>query len=118
MSHPPGEVPPHRVFAALGDQSRLALVALMLARGPATATELAAPLDITRQAVAKHLGVLAEAALVTSRREGRAVRYALDERQLDAAAAWLTRTRAAWTRRLDALAAAVADDAPDGTTPT
>lgn len=95
--------PPHVVFGALGDASRLQLVGLLLDRGPSTATELAGHLSITRQAVAKHLGVLAAAALVVARRDGRHVRFGLQPDQLDAAAAWLARTTAGWDDRLDAL---------------
>jgi predicted transcriptional regulator len=51
-----------RVFDALGDPGRRALVASVAARGTATATELAAELPVTRQAVAKQLGALADAA--------------------------------------------------------
>jgi DNA-binding transcriptional ArsR family regulator len=45
-----------RVFTALADPSRRAILAALAARGPATATDLAARLPITRQAIAKHLG--------------------------------------------------------------
>lgn len=100
-------VPPHVVFGALGDASRLRLVALLLDRGPSTATELAGQLSITRQAVAKHLGILADAALVVSCRQGRHVRFGLLPDQLEATADWLARTTAQWDDRLDALEALV-----------
>jgi DNA-binding transcriptional ArsR family regulator len=54
-----------QVFAALADPSRRAILAALAAGGPATATDLAARLPITRQAIAKHLALLAEAGLVT-----------------------------------------------------
>ena len=65
------------VLAALADPTRRDVLAAVAARaGRATATDLAAELPVTRQAVAKHLGVLANAGLVTSERQGREARYA------------------------------------------
>src|SRR5690349_12358198 len=67
------------VFAALADPSRRSILAALAARGPATATDLAAHLPITRQAIAKHLALLAEAGLVIPEPgERRRVRYRLD----------------------------------------
>ena len=63
------------VFAALADPTRRTVLQEVATRGSATATELSAPLGITRQAVAKHLGVLADAGLVDGRRAGRETRY-------------------------------------------
>ena len=54
------------VFAALSDPTRRALLTRLSDGGPATATQLAAELPITRQAVVKHLEALREAQLVTS----------------------------------------------------
>ena len=51
-----------QVFAALADPTRRAILAALASRGPATATDLAVDLPITRQAVAKHLALLAQAA--------------------------------------------------------
>ena len=62
------------VFAALADPTRRTVMREVSTRGSATATELALPLGVTRQAVAKHLAVLAEAGLVDARREGRETR--------------------------------------------
>jgi DNA-binding transcriptional ArsR family regulator len=55
-----------QVFSALADPNRRAILAALAAHGPATATDLAERLPITRQAIAKHLGLLADAGLVTS----------------------------------------------------
>ena len=55
-----------QVFAALADPTRRAILAALAAGGPATATDLADRLPITRQAIAKHLALLAEAGLVTA----------------------------------------------------
>ncbi len=54
------------VFAALADPNRRAILATLAADGPATATDLAARLPITRQGIAKHLGLLADAGLVVA----------------------------------------------------
>jgi DNA-binding transcriptional ArsR family regulator len=71
--------------------------------GPLTATELAEHFPVTRQAVAKHLDTLAEAGLVMSARDGRAVRYQLHEGALDTATQWMASVGDAWDRRLHAL---------------
>src|SRR3970282_1223348 len=54
------------VFTALADPTRRGILAALAASGPATATDLATRLPITRQAIAKHLGLLAEAGLVAA----------------------------------------------------
>jgi DNA-binding transcriptional ArsR family regulator len=55
-----------QVFAALADPTRRAILAELASRGPATATDLADRLPIARQAIAKHLALLARAGLVTA----------------------------------------------------
>ena len=60
-----------QVFVALADPSRRAILAELASAGPATATDLAARLPITRQAITKHLYTMADAGLLRSRREGR-----------------------------------------------
>ena len=65
------------VFFALGDPSRRGLLRRIAEVGAATATELAAELPVTRQAVSKHLRALAGAGLVRARRSGRETRYEL-----------------------------------------
>lgn len=88
------------VFSALGDPTRREVLQEVSARGDATATELAATMAVTRQAVAKHLGVLAEAGLVESRRAGRETRYAPTPAPLGDAIAWMTELGAQWDARL------------------
>lgn len=88
------------VFAALADPTRRAVLQRLLDDGPATATALSPSFAMSRQAVVKHLGVLADAGLVTAERHGREVRYAGRAEPLVDAAAWLARTGAAWDRRL------------------
>ena len=91
------------VFSALADPTRRELFETIARQGPCTATELAADRPITRQAVAKHLGVLGEAGLVTARREGRETRFRATPAPLAAARRWIEQTGAAWDRRLGAL---------------
>jgi DNA-binding transcriptional ArsR family regulator len=72
-------------------------------RGSATATELAAELPVTRQAVAKHLAALRAAGLVEPTRVGRETRYRLTPERLAEATAWIERVGAQWDERLAAL---------------
>jgi DNA-binding transcriptional ArsR family regulator len=88
------------VLAALAEPIRRRLLDVIADRGEATATAVAAELPITRQAVAKHLAVLDRAGLVTARRQGREVRYALRPEPLDDAARWMTELAAEWDARL------------------
>lgn len=93
-----------QVFIALADPSRRAVLAALAARGPATATDLAARLPITRQAIAKHLGLLAEAGLVTPEPgERRRVRYRLRSAPMQVAQQFLAALARDWDDRLDAL---------------
>ena len=91
------------VFDALGDPTRRWIVERLSGDGPQTATQLAADLPISRQAVAKHLGSLADVGLVAPVREGRETRYNLQPQPLEAAAAWAMKVGARWDERLDRL---------------
>ena len=91
------------IFDALGDPGRRALVASVAERGTATATELAAELPVTRQAVAKQLVSLADAGLLRATRVGRETRYAVTPQPLGDAAEWLIAVGAQWDVRLAAL---------------
>jgi DNA-binding transcriptional ArsR family regulator len=83
------------VFVALADPTRRSLLDAVAQRDDGvTATELAAALPISRQAVAKHLGVLQSAGLVSSRRTGRETRYRPTTAPLDEASAWIARLAA------------------------
>ncbi|HEY7023991.1 MAG TPA: metalloregulator ArsR/SmtB family transcription factor [Candidatus Limnocylindrales bacterium] len=95
------------VLSALADQSRLTLVD-RLARGPATAGELAALLPIARPGVSRHLRVLREAGLVEVHRDAQRRIYGLRPQPLEAIDTWLSRYRALWEKRLDALHAEIA----------
>jgi DNA-binding transcriptional ArsR family regulator len=91
------------VFAALGDPGRRALVEAVAARGNATATELAAELPVSRQAVAKQLTTLADAGLLHATRAGRETRYEVTPGPLEDAVAWMVDVGAQWDDRLAAL---------------
>jgi DNA-binding transcriptional ArsR family regulator len=91
------------VFGALGDPNRRYLVEALAGRETATATELAAELPVTRQAVTKHLAALGEAGLVESTRVGRETRYRLTPAALVEALAWIERVGVQWDARLAAL---------------
>jgi len=91
------------VFGALADPTRRQLVDWLSEGGPATATQLASRLPISRQAVMKHLAILAEAGIVLSRREGREVRFRLQPEPLAAAMEWMAALAARWDERLEAL---------------
>ena len=93
------------VFAALSDPTRRQVMRALSERGAVTATELAAGLPVTRQAVTKHLHALSDAGLVTSVREGRETRYRLTPRPLAAAMDWMVDVGARWDDRLETLKA-------------
>jgi DNA-binding transcriptional ArsR family regulator len=91
------------VFAALSDPTRRRLLDHLSRRGPASATELAGALPISRQAVSKHLALLEEAGLVAGERAGRERRFRLTPAPLSEAVSWITSVGAEWDDRLDAL---------------
>jgi DNA-binding transcriptional ArsR family regulator len=101
---PDTETVAEQVFTALADPSRRAILAALATRGPATATDLAAQLPITRQAIAKHLALLAEAGLVTAEPgERRRVRYRLHSAPMQVGQQFLAALARDWDRQLDAL---------------
>jgi DNA-binding transcriptional ArsR family regulator len=91
------------IFAALGDETRLRLVARLCAGGPQSIARLTAGSEVTRQAVTKHLLVLADAGLVRGVRQGRESRWALEPEQLEVARRYLELIARQWTERLAAL---------------
>lgn len=91
------------VFAALGDERRLALVSRLSAAGPQSITRLTAGSDVTRQAITKHLTVLAGAGLVRGVRRGRERIWEIDTKRLDDASRWLEEISKRWDERLDRL---------------
>lgn len=92
-------------FQALADPVRRAIVA-RLSRGPATVNELAAPFEMTKQAVSKHIQVLEHAGLVTRTRDAQRRPVHLHAGALETLTAWIDGYRLAAEhsyRRLDAL---------------
>ena len=95
------------VFAALADPTRRAVLRAVAAGDADTATEIAARLPISRQAVAKHLAQLERAQLVDGQREGRETRFQATPAPLADAIGWMTAVGAQWDIRLAALGDAV-----------
>jgi DNA-binding transcriptional ArsR family regulator len=94
------------VFAALADPTRRGILAQLASRGPATATDLATVLPVSRQAIAKHLGLLTEAGLVVAEPgERRRVRYRLHSAPIQVAQQFLAALARDWDwdTSLDAL---------------
>jgi DNA-binding transcriptional ArsR family regulator len=98
-----------RVFAALSDPTRRAMVDRLLA-GPVTVTELAGPFPMTLAAVLQHLKVLQDSGLVSTEKHGRVRTCRAETGPLREAERWIAQRRTAWERRLDRLAELV--DAP------
>jgi len=95
------------VFAALGDETRLAIVARLSSGGPMSIVRLTIGAGVTRQAVTKHLQVLMLAGLVRRHRVGRATRWELEPERLQAARRSLDAISAQWDDALDRLKAFV-----------
>jgi len=91
------------VFAALADPVRRAILT-RLNEGDVTVSELAAPFDISLQAVSRHIQVLVRAGLVTQQRTGRIATCRLDSGPIFAAAVWIARYSRYWQTQFDTLA--------------
>jgi DNA-binding transcriptional ArsR family regulator len=89
-----------QLWSAVGDPTRRRMLDLLLTHDGGTATTLSAHLPVTRQAVAKHLGVLQRAGLVHITPSGRERRYQVDETQFARAVAQLSSVGASWDARL------------------
>ncbi len=101
-----GTDPAGPVFEALADPVRRRLLS-QLSAAPATATELAAGLPISRQAVAKHLASLSQAGLLERERTGRDVRYRVTPEPLTEAVSWMAQVAGQWDERLTRLTSAL-----------
>ena len=91
-----------RVFQALADPSRRSIVD-RLSRGPASVSELAAPLSMSLPAVMQHLGVLEASGLVRTEKVGRVRSCTLEPDVLSTAEQWIHERRTLWVKRLDRL---------------
>ena len=88
------------LWSAIGDPTRRRMLDLLLIDGQGTATSLGQQLPVSRQAVAKHLGVLDRVGLVRATQAGRERRYQVDDAQLARAVAQLTSVGSTWDARL------------------
>ncbi|HWO13947.1 MAG TPA: metalloregulator ArsR/SmtB family transcription factor [Polyangiaceae bacterium] len=95
------------VFAALGDETRLALVARLGHDGPLSIARLTEETRVTRQAVTKHLEVLARAGLVLAQRTGRERLWVVNPQKLHDARRYLEQMSKQWDEALERLAAFV-----------
>ena len=91
------------LFAALGDETRLRLVLRLSSGGPRSITQLSAKSAVSRQAITKHLRVLADVGLVRSTRRGREQVWDLEPRRLADAHAYLDRISTQWDAALTRL---------------
>ncbi|MFK4118781.1 ArsR/SmtB family transcription factor [Streptomyces longwoodensis] len=88
------------LWSAVGDPTRRRMLDLLLTGNGGTATTLSEHLPVTRQAVAKHLGLLGRVGLVHATPSGRERRYEVDEAELARAVEQLSSVGAAWDARL------------------
>lgn len=105
-----GKIDIGRVFYALGDPTRRAIVD-RLSAAPSSVSRLAEPLDITVTAVAQHLAVLEECGLVKTQKVGRVRTCRIESAGFDALQGWIAEHRTLWERRLDAIGDVLDDDA-------
>jgi len=94
-------------FAALGDKTRLHLIAVLCTGGAMSITDLTAGTELTRQAITKHLQVLADAGLVRDLKVGRERRWQFEAARLEDARRALDAFAARWERALDRLKASL-----------
>lgn len=104
-------VPLDRVFHALSDPARRSMLE-RLSRGPASVSELGAPLAMTLAAVVQHVQVLEESGVVRTEKVGRVRTCHLESSPLRAAEGWINERRSTWERRLDRLGELLAEDEP------
>jgi DNA-binding transcriptional ArsR family regulator len=110
----PGPAEAATVFFALGDETRLRVLAMLCAGGMFSISQLTATTDISRQAVTKHLQVLADAGLVTDLRIGRERLWQFEPARLADARNLLDVIGSQWTDALGRLKLAVEGEQPPG----
>ncbi len=91
------------LFAALGDETRLVLLGRLGAGGPQSITRLTSGTRVTRQAITKHLHILAAAGLVHDSQRGRERIWAIELERVDAARHYLDLIAQQWDEALDRL---------------
>lgn len=101
--------PSDALFAALADPTRRSILRAVAERGPVTATALSDGLPISRQAVAKHLGLLRNAGLVVADRAGRETHFVAVGASLEDLGAWAEQTGRRWDDRLARLRVRLGD---------
>ena len=106
-SRPPDGLAFAPVFAALGDETRLALVNRLSERAPCSISELAAGSALTRQAITKHLRALEKAGIVRAEIAGRMCLFELELEPLDQARDYLAKVSKQWDEALSRLQAFV-----------
>jgi len=106
-----------RLLHALADPTRRRIVE-RLGRGPATVTELAAPLPMSLPAVLQHLQVLKNSGVIVTEKIGRVRTCRLELKRLDIVQDWIAARRHTWERRLDRLGEVLAAEAAPRSTPT
>lgn len=94
-------------FAAIADPARRSIIEQMTQRGSVTATEIAADLAMSRQAVAKHLGLLERAGLASSQKAGRETRFVPEPHALASVREWVESVERDWQKRLGNLKASL-----------
>jgi len=105
------QAPLDRVFHALSDPSRRAMVE-RLSQGPASVSELALPFGMSLPAIVQHLQVLEASGLVTSEKVGRVRTCRIEPSGLRGAEHWISERRTSWERRLDRLGDFLVETAP------
>jgi DNA-binding transcriptional ArsR family regulator len=109
---PSAKVKIDRVFHALGDPTRRAIVE-KLSHGPLSVSRLATPFDITLTAVVQHLQVLEESGLVRTEKVGRVRTCRIDTAGFTVLEQWIKDYRSTWERRLDRLGDLLAESDED-----
>jgi len=94
-----------RMFSALSDPTRRALLARLEGEDGLSVSELAKPFPVSLPAIMKHLDVLSDAGLVSRTKQGRTVSCRLNAEPMEEAMNWLARYQRFWSQRLDALEA-------------
>jgi len=111
-AHQPGDFTEetlNRAFAALADPVRRAILSRLQEEDNLTVSDLAAPFDISLQAVSRHIQVLVKAGLISQRRSGRISRCRLDAGPIYATAVWINQYSRYWQAQFDTIAAWLAE---------